>query len=196
MSKKDLCREFYDKWEWEKVGFLSFYQKVMLNPTTPLEELIKPSLQVPYKYTTKKYSGKYPELYEWYSKQENPQVKFPQFVARVRDGGYTYEQAILSGEEWQKVMEEKAKTRVVVAKKYIPTYKKLVEEKPNDDYFFIKIKYPKKEARVFVKEYEDLIEDLEWKARNVADKESRNKLEANIVRIRAELMVFKSYNKL
>lgn len=85
-EKKIQCQEFYDKYEGEKVSFATFYQKTRKDENTPREELIKPQEIKPYKYRTKKYSGKYPELYEWYYKQENPGVKFPQFVARVRDG--------------------------------------------------------------------------------------------------------------
>lgn len=193
---KIKCQEFYDKYDGEKITFASFYQKVRKSPDTPREELIVASSPWAYKYRPKRYTGKYPELWEWYSKQDNPEIKFSQFVARVKDGWYTYEQALLTGQEWQTVMEEKAKTRVISTKKYVPTRSKPVEEKPNEDYFFIKIKYPTKVARVFVKEYEDLIEELERKVRDIFDKESRNKIEADIVRIKAELMVFKSYNKL
>lgn len=64
----------------------------------------------------------------------------------------------------------------------------------NDDYFYIKIKYPTQVARVFIREYENLIGELEWKAKDIFDKESRNKIEADITRIRGELMVFKCYN--
>ena len=197
MSKKEELRKVYDEWEWDnKVGFKSFYQKTCQHPELPIEERIIPQEQRAYKYTKYVYKWRHKELWDWYAQQENPQVKFNQFVSRVRDGWYTREQALLTGEEWKQVMEEKAKTRVFNQKKYVPPVKKPVDEKPNDDYFFIKIKYPTKVARVFVKEYENLIEELEWKVKDILDKESRNKLEADIVRVRAELMVFKSYNKL
>lgn len=93
-------------------------------------------------------------------------------------------------------MEEKAKTRVIDWKQYSPTYTKKEPPKQNDDYFFIKITYPPQIARVFMKEYEDLLEDLEWKVKDIFDKDSRNKIEADITRIRTEIMVFKTYNNL
>jgi hypothetical protein len=49
-------------------------------------------------------------------------------------------------------------------------------------------------ARVFIKEYESLIEELEWKAKDIYDKESRDKIEQQITKIHTELMLFKCYN--
>lgn len=192
---KAKCKEFYDSYEWEKWAFAGFYQKVAHNPWTPREELIVNRKPEPYKYKTYVYSWKYPELYEWYSKQPNPEVKFAIFVARVRDGGYPKDIAITNGAEWEKAKAEKAKAPKE-RKSYWITTPKYVEEKPIEieDYFYIKIKYPTQVARVFIKEYETLIEELEWKAKDMHDKESRNKIEADIVRIRGELMVFKCYN--
>lgn len=193
---KEKCKEFWDNYECEdKSAFLGFYQKVAHNPDTPREELIVKRKTVPYKYMTKRYTWKYPELYEWYSQQENPWVKFSLFIARVKDGGYPREVAIDNGDLWKKASEEKAK-KGQQFKYYGITYKKYVEEKPveKEDYFFIKIKYPKEVARIFIKEYERLIEELERKAKDMHDKESRDKLEQQITKIHTELMVFKCYN--
>lgn len=193
---KEKCREFYENYEGEKGAFAGFYQKVVHNPWTPREELIVNRKPEPYKYKTYVYSWKYPELYEWYSKQPNPEVKFAIFVARVRDGWYPKEIAITNWEAWLKAKAEKAAKGPKKAKGYVPTYSKtpMKETIVNDDYFYIKIKYPTQVARVFIKEYENLIEELERKAKDIFDKESRSKIETDIVRIRGELMVFKCYN--
>lgn len=193
---KEECRKFYESYQWEKWALSGFYQKVTNNPDIPREELIKNRKPEPFKNKAYKYTGKHQELYEWYSKQKNPWVKFPQFVSRVRDGGYTCEQAILWGPEWEKIKEEKAKTRVIVSKAYTRTYTQKEEDKINEDYYYIKVKYPHKEACVIAREYENLLEELERKVKDIFDKESRNKIEADIVRIRTELMVFRCYNKL
>lgn len=193
---KAKCKEFYDSYEWEKWAFAGFYQKVAHNPWTPREELIVNRKPEPYKYKTYVYSWKYPELYEWYSKQPNPEIKFPQFVARVRDGWYPKEIAITNGEAWLKARAEKAAKGPKKAKEYVPTYSKtpLKETIENEDDLYIKIKYPTKVARVFAKEYEDIIEDLEWRVRNAPTKEERSEIEGQIVKVRTEYMVFKCYN--
>ena len=64
----------------------------------------------------------------------------------------------------------------------------------NEDDLYIKIKYPTKVARVFANEYENIIEDLEWRVRNAPTKEERSEIEGQIVKVRTEYMVFKCYN--
>ena len=91
-------------------------------------------------------------------------------------------------------MEERAKNRVIIPKVYVPKRINPEEEKQNDDDFFIKITYPKEVANVFLREYKSLLEDLEYKLTDILDKESRNKIEKDILRIRTEIMVFKCYN--
>lgn len=193
---KEKCKEFYDSYECEnKSWFLGFYQKVSHNPDTPREELIVKRATVPYKYKTKRYTWKHKDLWEWYSQQKSPEVKFPLFVSRVNDWWYPKEIAITNGAEWEKAKTEKAKAPRE-RKSYWITTPKYVEEKPIEieDYFFIKVKYPEEIARVFIKEYENLIEELEWKSKDMHDKESRDKLEQQIIKIHTELMVFKCYN--
>lgn len=193
---KIKCQEFYDEYDGEKITFASFYQKVRKNPDTPRAELIVASSPWAYKYRPKRYTGKYPELWEWYSKQDNPEVKFPIFVARVRDGWYPKEIAITNGEAWLKAKAEKAAGGPKKNRGYVPTYLKtpLKETIENEDDLYIKIKYPTKVARVFANEYENIIEDLEWRVRNAPTKEERSEIEGQIVKVRTEYMVFKCYN--
>lgn len=192
---KARCKKFYDEYKWEKVSFLHFYQKVSVNPNSLREELILIQEPKPYKFRKYRYTWKHTELYERYSNQENPPVNFGTFVYRVKDGKYSKEEAILWWDEWKAVMEERAKNRVIIPKVYTPKRTKPEEEKQNDNDFFIKITYPKEVANVFLREYENLLEDLEYKLTDVLDKESRNKIEADILRIRTEIMVFKCYNE-
>ena len=194
---KEKCKEFWDNYECEnKSAFLGFYQKVSHNPDTPREELIVNRKPEPYKYMTKKYSWKYPELFEWYSKQPNPGVKFAIFVARIRDGWYPKEVAIDNWQIWEKAKQEKAERGPRKAKEYVRTYSNtpLKETIENEDDLYIKIKYPIKVARVFAKEYEDIIEDLEWRVRNAPTKEERSEIEGQLVKAHTEYMVFKCYN--
>ena len=191
---KARCKKFYDECEWEKVSFHYFYQRVSRNPDRPRTSLLLAQEPKPYKFKKYKYTWKHIELWERYSNQENPPVKFNTFVARVKDGKYSKEEAILWWDGRKAIMEERAKNRVIVPKVYIPKRIKPEEEKQNDDDFFIKITYPKEVANVFLREYENLLEDLEYKLTDVLDKESRNKIEADILRIKTEIMVFKCYN--
>ncbi len=196
MSKKSELRKVYEAWEWsDKVAFKTFYLKTCQHPELPLEERIIPQKAIPYKYNKYQYKWKHKDLWDWYCQQESPEIKFSQFVARVVDGKYPKEIAITNWTEREKAKAEKAKTPKK-RKVYWITTPKYIEEKPIEieDYFFIKIKYPEEVARVFIKEYESLIEELEWKAKDIYDKESRDKIEQQITKIHTELMLFKCYN--
>ena len=195
---KEKCREFWNNYEWEnKSSFLGFYQKVAREPDAPREELIIKRPIIPYKYIERKYEWKHKELWEWYNSYPNPEVKFAQFVSRVNDWGYPKEIAITNWEAWEKARAEKA-SRIITKKVYSPTYsstpmKKTIE---NEDDLYIKIKYPKAVARVFASEYENIIDDLEWRVRNAPTKEERSELDWQLNKVRVEFMVFKCYNNM
>ena len=196
MSKKSELRKVYEGWEWDnKVAFKTFYLKTCQHPELPLEERITIQKPSPYKYSKYQYKWKHKDLWDWYCKQESPEIKFSLFVARVVDGKYSKEIAITNWTEREKAKAEKAKIPKK-RKAYWITTPKYIEEKPIEieDYFFIKITYPKEVADVFLKEYDNLLEDLEYKLTDILDKESRNKIEADILRIKTEIMVFKCYN--
>lgn len=192
---KEKCREYYDSYEWEKWAFSWFYQKVTHNPWVAWEELIVQRKPVPYKYKPRVYEWRYPELYKYYNSYPNPEVRFWLFLSRVKDGWYPKEIAITNWKEWEEAREKKAKSWKKDTKSYTATYSRFQEEeKQNDDDFFIKITYPKEVAEAFLKEYDNLLEDLEYQLTDILDKESRNKIEADILRIKTEIMVFKCYN--
>lgn len=106
--------------------------------------------------------------------------------------GYTKEQAMLSGSAREKVVK---KHWWVYIKKYTPTYSRLQEDERETEYSWIDITYSKDEARVFRKEFHNVIENLEWKIRQTDDKESVKELNEQLEMAQAELDLFNIHNK-
>ena len=123
--------------------------------------------------------------------QPEPKSNKQVFYGRLQSW-YTKEEAILTWERWTKVF---AKKRwYTTNKKYIPTYSYLQEDEEELDYTWIDITYSKEEARIFRREFNDVIENLEWKIRQTEDKECLRELNDKLEMARAELSLFNNYN--
>lgn len=75
------------------------------------------------------------------------------------------------------------------------TQKKEKQKRDDDDYRFIKIKYPEEERNVIIKEYERVLDKLQDELEFEEDKIIRKNLERQIQEIHLELSVFKCYNE-
>lgn len=105
---------------------------------------------------------------------------------------YSKEDAILTWEKWNEI---KRKNGVVVnAKPYIATYSRFKEDDTIAEYSWVDITYSKEEARAFRREFNNVIEDLEWTIRQTEDKDCLRELNDKLELTKAELELFNSYN--
>ena len=106
--------------------------------------------------------------------------------------GYTKEQAILTWDKRLAIM----KSRGICGwpAKYTPTYSRFKEDEWVADYTWIDITYTKEEARVFRKEFQSVIENLERDIQQTEDKECLKELNDKLELAKAELGLFNSYN--
>ena len=188
---KDRCIKFYNEYEWEKVYFTTFYSRVRLNPEWNMEDLIKPKTRGWTRKASGIFTGAYAdEMRRWFLQPE-PKSNKQVFYGRIRLG-YPKEQAILTWDRRQSILEEKPIKKKTWYKCY--TWTKQDAEREEEAYTWIDITYSKEEARVFRKEYQRIIDDLEWKLNMVDEKtlvkETNDKLEL----VKAELNVFNFYN--
>lgn len=92
-------------------------------------------------------------------------------------------------------MKARAKKKPKVAqppKAYVP--QKIVQKTPDENDFLIKVTLSKEEARVFRKEYQKMIEELEWELTYTSEKTEVKEMNARLERLLKELAVFDSYN--
>lgn len=104
---------------------------------------------------------------------------------------YKKEEAILTWTRWESVLRKRWWYTI---KKYIPTYSALQENVEELDYTWIDITYSKEEARVFRREFNNLIENLEREIRQTEDKDSLKNLNEKLEMAQAELSLFNNYN--
>lgn len=83
---------------------------------------------------------------------------------------------------------------VVWPAKYIPTYSRFKEDEWVADYTWIDITYTIEEARIFRKEFNNVIENLEWTIQQTEDKDCLKALGEKLDLAKAELDLFNSYN--
>lgn len=90
------------------------------------------------------------------------------------------------------VREKKKTKKVQEYKPYVPP--KIVKKVPDENDFLIKITLPKEEARVFRKEYQRMIEELEWELTYTSEKTEVAEMNNKIVQLQKELMCFNLFN--
>ena len=190
-SKKQLCIEFYNSWEWPKVWFETFYQIYRKNDNIKMEEAITPRVKTP----KKDYSWPWGQMLKRYDEHPLPKTTRELFRMRLRYG-YPKEEAILMWDEWVEARERKAKTNPTKPKWNKP--KRIIQEvkrkeDPND--YKIEITYPKDIARIFRKEYQSMIEEIEWELENMEEKSMQVELNKKLVQLNKELLIFNCYNK-
>lgn len=187
-TKKELCYEFYNSWNWPKITFGSFYQQYRSGQS--MEEAIQPKV-----YTKKKksYCWKRAEEMERYDNAPEPKTQREWYRNRL-NAWYPKEKAILVWEEWAEVKAEKQRKYPVVVKKNFQRKPKVV--KPEDlTQYMIDITYPKEVAMVFRKVYQDMIAQIEWELTYTEEKTQIVELNEKLERLEWELEIFNSYNK-
>lgn len=139
-----------------------------------------------------KFTGRFANDMEWRFAQPEPKAGKQVFYGRLCSW-YTKEQSILTWEKWLEVM--RAKWFYGKEKKYVPKYSRLQEDEWVAEYTWIDITYSKDEARVFRKEFANVIENLERELRQTEDKKCIKELNDKIELAKAELDLFNKYNK-
>ena len=189
---KHKTQVFYDAYEWEKVKYVTFRYRVSWWKGIPREELIKPNCEAIRRPKKKVYRGKWANELSWYDEQLDPKPTKQVFRNRL-NWGHPKEEAILIGEERDKVRKDKQQIQPQKIKAYVPQRKAPTVEDENN--FLIKITYPKEVANVFRKEYVDMIDKLEWELTYTADKSEIVNMNKKIERLYEELSCFNSYNR-
>lgn len=188
---KDRCVKFYESREWEKVWFATFYNRMRENPDRDLADAIQHRAFNYSKHRREKFIWKYAEEMEWWRNQPDPKASRQVFYGRIRIG-YPKEIAILTWEAFTSKAKDKPRKKPPRTQDYVEPIKINVSE---EEYTWIDITYPKEVARVFRKEFFNVIENLERKLRQVSEKDDIKVLNDKLEMAKAELNVFNSYNQ-
>lgn len=201
MNKREELKEIYDNYQGTQKlnAFTTFYQKMTHIPWITVDEAItrhKPCASGTYTKRDYVYRGAHKELYERYSSYQWRKTEFNKFSYRVRIWWYDKEVAITDWVKWIEALMKKA-SKPKEQKRYEATYtqKKEKQKRDNDDYRFIKIKYPEEERNVIIREYNNVLDKLQDEMEFTEDKVLRQKLERQIQEVHLELSVFKCYNE-
>lgn len=127
----------------------------------------------------------------WYNQQPEPKAAKTLFRNRL-NGGYPKEEAILMWEKWVIAKWKKEHKQSQTNKGYVS--KKVVPPKQDESDFKIEITYPKEVARVFRKEYINMIEQIERELTYTSEKTEISWLNNKLDRLKIELEIFNSYN--
>lgn len=189
-TQKQQAQDFYNAYEWEKVQRPTFYYRVRLGWEDSWEDKIKPKER---SYTKRQTTptGKWAKEMVRYNEQPEPKATKSLFRNRL-NLNYPKEQAILMGERWEAVKRWPSK-QSFQAKVYIP--KKTIVKEPDERDFKIEITLSKEEARVFRKEYVNMIEQIEWELTYTEEKTQVSELNQKLTRLKWELEIFNLYNK-
>lgn len=176
--------EAYREHIWPKCSKTTFY--VNIRKWMPINEAIKP---IPYEKRYKPWriaTRKFAEELEWYVKQEWDKVSRSRFYQRLYQG-------------WSK--ERAIKTWPITVQKRKPVFrKKQPDNKPKqiqkvtkieED---IKIKYKEDEAKVFYKEYENMINKLQEQYYEAEWDEARE-ISNRLDKLVKEYQTFRFYNE-
>lgn len=188
---KEQAYEFYNSFEWEKITRPTFYQRVRLGWGESWEEKIRVKVKNQYRRRDNTPKGKRAVEMTWYNEQPEPKASKSLFRNRL-NGGYQKEDAILMGEPWMAVRAKKKPRISQPPKVYVP--QKVVQKAPDENNFLIKVTLPTEEARVFRKEYQKMIEELEWELTYTSEKTEVKEMNDKLERLQKELAVFDSYN--
>lgn len=192
-TQKQTALDFYNAYEWEKVLRQTFYYRVRLGWKETREEKIKPKERTYVRKNTAP-TGKRAKEMTRYNDQPEPRISKQSFRNRL-DLGYSKEDAILVW-EWREKVRGNKKTKqkpIQQPKPYVP--KKNIPKAPDERDFRIDITLSKEEARVFRKEYVNMIEQTEWELTYTEEKTQVSELNERLTRLKWELEIFNSYNK-
>lgn len=191
-TQKQQAYDFYNSFEWEKVTWPTFYQRVRLGWDETREEKIVVKQRKQYHKEKCAPKGKRAKEMTWYLEQSEPKASKCLFRNRL-NGGYPKEEAILIWDEWLAVKRERQIAHPIVAKPYTPKPKVIAQV--NENNFKINVTLSKEEAKVFRKEYIKMIEDIEWELTYTDEKTEVAWLNEKLKRLQNELQIFNSYNK-
>lgn len=190
-SLKARCKDYYQQSTCEdKVQWTTFYWRVKVRPEIPREISICCEGQ-PRKKQKPRWWRWAEELAFYDSWQGEKPLRHIFYGRLVR--GWTKEEAITIWEEAEKVKNKKP--HAYCNKPYTPTYTRLEEDETQAEYTGIDITYPADVAKVFRKEFYNVIDGLENQIRMSDDKECIKQLNEKLELVEAELKVFNSYNK-
>ena len=190
-TQKQQAYDFYNSFEWEKVTWPTFYQRVRLGWDETREEKIVVKQRKQYHKEKCAPKGKRAKEMTWYLEQPEPKASRSLFRNRL-NWGYPKEEAILIWEARIKVKEEKKTTKTQEYKPYIP--QRIVKKEPDESNFIIEITYPKEVAKVFRKEYQKMIDDIEWELTYTYEKTQIAELHEKLERLYKEKEIFNKYN--
>ena len=189
-TQKQKALDFYNAYEGQKVQWQTFYYRVRLGWEETWEDKIKPRERT-YNRKTTAPTGKRAKEMTRYNEQPEPKASKNLFRNRL-NSNYPKEQAILMGEKWDAVKRWQSK-QSYPAKVYVP--KKIVVKEPDERDFRIEVTLSKEEARVFRKEYINMIEQTEWELTYTEEKTQVSELNERLTRLKWELEIFNLYNK-
>lgn len=205
LTLRQTTKEYYDKYEWEKVWYQMFYERCVKNwlarKTDKKQlELFPLLILVDYSKRARKGNGVFQKEYEYYNNYTGDKCTRQQYRARLVCG-YKKEDAVLTWKAWYVTRQWRHRERSfnIQSEKKIRDNDRLLKfmEKVNKPELSatekcIEITYPKNVAMVFKKEYENAIEQLEYTIQiDPLDNESRNKLK----NIEMEYKVFCAWNE-
>ena len=81
-----------------------------------------------------------------------------------------------------------------MVKKYVRVRADTIK-KDSPDWYVIDITYPKEVARIFRKEYQNMIAQIEWELTYTEEKTEIAKLNDRLEKLNNELNIFNSYNR-
>ena len=171
--------ELYDKYLWEKCSRSTYYKRVMR--WVDFMEALKPVNKKEWHLREKTNSKKFKDEMEWYYKY--PWVKVSRQVFYQRLYRWYSKEASINID-----FIKKEKKPLSYKMGYVRQPKPI--QKDNSDYNEIRIKYRKEEANVIRREYEKLIDELEYKRRITDDPIEAKELQCKIDHLKKEYQNF------
>lgn len=191
-TQKQQAFDFYNSYEWDKITWPTFYQRVRNWWDESWEEKIKVKVKNQYHRRERTPKGKWAIEMAWYNEQPEPKAAKTLFRNRL-NSWYPKEEAILMWDAWLTIKEKKKPKRPQAVKSYVP--KKVTPPKVDENDFKIEITYPKEVARVFRKEYVRMIEEIEWELTYTEEKTEVFAMNKKLERLKWELQIFNCYNR-
>lgn len=180
MKKSDIAQA-YEKYLWPKCSRTTYYKniKAWMN----IIDALKPvPMEVRYK-PGKIVSKRFVEEMAWYRQQEWEKASRSRFYQRLYQG-WSKEEAIL--------LNVPIHCRKVVwkSKQAYVRPKTPVKKVENEDVKYIKVAYKKEEARIFSKEYENMIRDLQDRYNATDDLVEAREINERLEKLVKEYQIF------
>lgn len=188
-TQKQKAYDFYNSYKGDKVTRPTFYYRVRLGWEEIWEEKIKKKIG----YTRKNTAPKWKRAIEmtWYNEQPEPKASKSLFRNRL-SLWYSKEEAILMWEAWFSARNKRVAKKPQQPKAYVP--KRTVQKEPSEEDYLIKVTYPSEVAKVFRKEYQKMIEEIEWELTYTEEKTQIAELNSKLERLYKERETFNQYN--